>query len=242
MHQQMERSTDVVAIRAKGVGLITDNPCGLVVDFLVLEAKPREALAPYARVEAPVRLGRPGGGPAATGGGARNRASVLPRLRRPAVPGRRARRAAGLADRGDRPRPATGWRKARYLKAVTGLSEAFALVVLHERAPRIRGDPAFFQAARARIGKLTSGDGRTEGALMPAVRQLVSRAIAPVGLVDLAALRGARTRRLGAQRGVPRRDARPGSATPSSQVAAQAARRLNPPSLTTRCARWRVSW
>ncbi|MDA8219319.1 MAG: HsdR family type I site-specific deoxyribonuclease, partial [Dehalococcoidales bacterium] len=80
--------------------------------------------------------------------------------------------------------------RTRLLQAVTELSKAFALAVPHEEALRIRDDVAFFQAVRAAVAK-TSGGGRTsEEDLDHAVRQIVSRAIAPEGVVDIFAAAG----------------------------------------------------
>jgi type I restriction enzyme R subunit len=71
------------------------------------------------------------------------------------------------------------------LKAVQGLSPAFALAVPHPEALRIRGDVAFFQAVRAALIKRAPGDAKTEEELDLAVRQIVSRAVAPEGVVDI---------------------------------------------------------
>jgi Type I restriction enzyme HindI endonuclease subunit-like, C-terminal len=53
-------------------------------------------------------------------------------------------------------------RKSRLLQAVTELSKAFALAVLHEDALRIRDDFGFFQAVRAALIKNEPG-GRKSG-------------------------------------------------------------------------------
>ena len=47
--------------------------------------------------------------------------------------------------------------KDRYLRAVRGLSQAFALAVPHEAALRIRDDVAFFQAVQAVLAKRAPG-------------------------------------------------------------------------------------
>lgn len=75
--------------------------------------------------------------------------------------------------------------KERLLRAVTELSQAFALAVPHEEALRIRDDVAFFQAVRSVLAKRAEGDVRPEEELDHAIQQLVSRAIAPEGVVDL---------------------------------------------------------
>jgi type I restriction enzyme R subunit len=75
--------------------------------------------------------------------------------------------------------------KNRLLHAVLELSQAFALAVPHEDALRIRDDVAFFQAVRASLVKRAPGEARTEEELDQAVRQIVSRAIAPEGVIDI---------------------------------------------------------
>ncbi len=82
--------------------------------------------------------------------------------------------------------------KARFLKAVTALSRAFALSVPHEKALEIRDDVGLFQAVRAGIVKNTGGDGgpQAQEELDAAVRQIVSRAVAADGVVDIFAAAG----------------------------------------------------
>ena len=66
--------------------------------------------------------------------------------------------------------------KPRFTKAVTALSQAFALCAAHDEAIRIRDDIAFFQAVRAALVK-PSGERIPQEDLDQAVRQLVSQAI-----------------------------------------------------------------
>ena len=80
--------------------------------------------------------------------------------------------------------------KDRLLDAVRDLSKAFALAAPHENALRIRDDVAFFQAVRAVLAKRTPGDTRTNEELDHAVRQIVSEALAPDGVVDIFAAAG----------------------------------------------------
>jgi len=80
--------------------------------------------------------------------------------------------------------------KNRLLRAVHELSQAFALAVPHEEALRIRDDVAFFQAVRASLVKRAPGEAKTEEELDHAVRQIVSRAVAPEGVVDIFAAAG----------------------------------------------------
>ena len=75
--------------------------------------------------------------------------------------------------------------KDRYLAAVRELSQAFALAVPHEAALHIRDEVAFFQAVRASLAKRASGDARPEEELDHAVRQIVSRAVASEGVIDI---------------------------------------------------------
>jgi type I restriction enzyme R subunit len=75
--------------------------------------------------------------------------------------------------------------KDRYLKAVRELSQAFALAVPHEEAMRIRDDVAFFQAVQAVLAKRAPGEARPEEDLDHAVRQIISRAVIPEGIVDI---------------------------------------------------------
>ena len=80
--------------------------------------------------------------------------------------------------------------KERYLKAVNELSKAFALAVPHPEAIRIRDDVGFFQTVRAGIRKATTTGRRTPEELDTAVRQIVSRAVASEGIVDIFATAG----------------------------------------------------
>src|SRR5208283_5294205 len=77
-----------------------------------------------------------------------------------------------------------------YLRAVRELSQAFALAVPHDDALRIRDDVAFFQAVQAALAKRAPGDARPEEDLDQAVRQIISRAVAPEGVVDIFAAAG----------------------------------------------------
>ena len=82
--------------------------------------------------------------------------------------------------------------KARCLKAVQELSHAFALAVPHEEALRIRDDVAFFQAVRAALVKSVGVQARPQEDLDHAVRQIVSRAVASEGVMDIFAAAGLR--------------------------------------------------
>ena len=80
--------------------------------------------------------------------------------------------------------------KDRCLKAVRKLSQAFALAVPHEDAIRIRDEVAFFQAVRSVLAKRAAGEARPEEEIDHAVRQIVSRAVASEGVVDIFAAAG----------------------------------------------------
>ncbi len=80
--------------------------------------------------------------------------------------------------------------KDRLLRTVHELSQAFALAVPHEEALRIRDDLAFFQAVRASLAKRAPGEAKTDEELDFAVRQIVSRAVASEGVVDIFAAAG----------------------------------------------------
>jgi type I restriction enzyme R subunit len=80
--------------------------------------------------------------------------------------------------------------KARLLRAVTELSQGFALAVPHEEALRIRDDVGFFQAVRAVLAKGTPGERRTDEELEYAIRQIISRAVVSDGVIDIFAAAG----------------------------------------------------
>jgi type I restriction enzyme, R subunit len=76
------------------------------------------------------------------------------------------------------------------MRAVRELSQAFALAVPHAEAMRIREDVAFFQAVAAVLAKRAPGDARPEEELDHAVRQILSRAVASEGVLDIFAAAG----------------------------------------------------
>jgi type I restriction enzyme R subunit len=80
--------------------------------------------------------------------------------------------------------------KNRLLKAVTELSQAFALAVPHEEALRIRDDVGFFQAVRAVLAKGAPGERKTDEELDHAIRQILSKAMVSDEVVDLFAAAG----------------------------------------------------
>ena len=80
--------------------------------------------------------------------------------------------------------------KDRCIRAVRELSQAFALAVPHQRAMEIRDDVSFFQAVQAVLAKRAPGEARTEDELNHAVRQIIARAVAPEGVLDIFAAAG----------------------------------------------------
>jgi len=80
--------------------------------------------------------------------------------------------------------------KERLLRAVTDLSQAFALAVPHEEAQRIRDDVGFFQAVRSVLAKSRTDEQKSVEEVELAIRQIVSRAVAPEGVVDIFAAAG----------------------------------------------------
>ena len=80
--------------------------------------------------------------------------------------------------------------KDRCIQAVRDLSRAFALAVPHEDAIRIRDEVAFFQAVQAVLAKRAAAVARPDEELDQAVRQIISRAVAPEGMIDIFAAAG----------------------------------------------------
>ncbi|MEK6301140.1 MAG: type I restriction endonuclease subunit R [Acidobacteriota bacterium] len=80
--------------------------------------------------------------------------------------------------------------KSRLLRAVTELSQGFALAVPHEEAIRIRDDVGFFQAVRAVLAKSTPGERKTDEELDHAIRQIISKAMVSDEVVDIFAAAG----------------------------------------------------
>jgi len=80
--------------------------------------------------------------------------------------------------------------RERLLQAVAELTKAFALSVPREEALRISDDVAFFQAVRSALAKRTPTEGKTKEELDHAVRQIIDKAIAPEGMIDIFAAAG----------------------------------------------------
>ena len=80
--------------------------------------------------------------------------------------------------------------KERCMNAVRELSQAFALAVPHPETMRIRDDVGFFQAVRVALSKRAASEARPEEELDLAVRQIISRAVAAEGVMDIFAAAG----------------------------------------------------
>ena len=80
--------------------------------------------------------------------------------------------------------------KDRCIQVVRDLSRAFALAVPHEDAIRIRDEVAFFQAVQSVLVKRAAAVARPDEELDQAVRQIISRAVAPEGVIDIFAAAG----------------------------------------------------
>ena len=80
--------------------------------------------------------------------------------------------------------------KDRCAAAVRELSQAFALAVPHVETHRIRDDVGFFQTVRAALSKSSPSDTQSDEELNLAIRQIVSRAVASEGVLDIFAAAG----------------------------------------------------
>lgn len=80
--------------------------------------------------------------------------------------------------------------KNRFSKASVELAKAFALASPHEKTVEIRDGVAFFQTIRAALNKNTKMTGRTHEESEFALQQLVSRAVASDGMIDVFKLAG----------------------------------------------------
>lgn len=80
--------------------------------------------------------------------------------------------------------------KPDFLLAVKELSQAFTLAVPHDEALAIRDDVGFFQAVRTVLAKGTGEQQKSAEDVERALRQLVSKAVASEGVVDIFAAAG----------------------------------------------------
>ena len=76
--------------------------------------------------------------------------------------------------------------KARFIREVTLLSQAFALSIPHPRAMEIKDDIAFFQAVKARLVKFEgTGGGKSDIEIETAIKQIVDEAISSDKVMDI---------------------------------------------------------
>lgn len=76
--------------------------------------------------------------------------------------------------------------KKRYIDAVTGLSQAFAIAVPHEQAMDVKDEVSFFQAIKARLAKFDStGSGRTNQEIETTIRQVIDQALVSEQVIDV---------------------------------------------------------
>lgn len=76
--------------------------------------------------------------------------------------------------------------KARFIREVGLLSQAFALSIPHEKAMQIRDDVAFFQAVRARLVKFEAGNTESrQNGQETAIKQLVDAALSSEKVIDI---------------------------------------------------------
>ena len=80
--------------------------------------------------------------------------------------------------------------KDRYIAAVRQLSQAFALAVPHDETKRIRDNVSFFQTVQSVLAKRAVGQARKQEDLDRAVRQIISKAVASEGVLDIFAAAG----------------------------------------------------
>lgn len=80
--------------------------------------------------------------------------------------------------------------KERFVGIVRHLSKLFALSVPHDKAMEIRDDVSFFQAVQAVLSKRSPADSRPDEDIDQAVQQIISRAVAPEGVMDIFAAAG----------------------------------------------------
>jgi len=80
--------------------------------------------------------------------------------------------------------------KKRYIKAVTELNKAYALVSSTDKALAIRDEVGFFQAIKVALTKYTANDNRSPEDLDVAIRQIISKAVVSDQVIDIFAAAG----------------------------------------------------
>ncbi len=183
-----------------------DKPAGLVVDYIGIAQRLKNALRQYSepdqentgvdeaqavavlmeKYEVVRAMFRPD-----TSGGYDYRRAVLPQ----ATPQERLGVMAGAIDwiltmqQQDAARETTDEGKRRmhrrYSDAVLALSKAYALAAASDQAKEIREEVGFFQAVRAAMVKSTSNGGRSTAERELAIQQIVSRAVVSTEIIDI---------------------------------------------------------
>ena len=85
----------------------------------------------------------------------------------------------------------------RLMQVVLELSKANALCSARDEAIEVRDEVAFYQAVRVALSKVRGGSSKSQAELDHAVRQIVSKAIAAEGMVDIFAAVGLKSPDLG---------------------------------------------
>ena len=76
--------------------------------------------------------------------------------------------------------------KARYIREVTALSQAFAIAIPHEQAMDAKDEVGFFQAIKARLTKFDSpSEGRSNEELETTIRQVIDQALVSEQVIDV---------------------------------------------------------
>jgi type I restriction enzyme R subunit len=75
--------------------------------------------------------------------------------------------------------------KNRFVNEITALSKFYAMAVPSFESEQIRDSVAFFQAVKARIGKFTPSEGKSDREVETAIRQIVEEALSSDGVIDI---------------------------------------------------------
>jgi type I restriction enzyme R subunit len=76
--------------------------------------------------------------------------------------------------------------KSRFIKEVSLLGQAFALVIPHPKAMEIKDDVAFFQAVKARLIKFEStSNGKSDYEIETAIKQVIDEALSADKVIDI---------------------------------------------------------
>ena len=177
-----------------------DKPGGLVVDYIGLAAELKKALADYTRSGG---KGRPSFDQAEAVALMKDNFEIVLAMFHgfdfaDAVAASPAEKVSSILKGADhilngRPgaQDSPEDRKKRFLEASVALQRAFALSVPHDDAIAIRDEVGYILAVRARLMKVGQSEGRsTEYEMETALAQLVSRAVVPLGVIDIFAEAG----------------------------------------------------